>query len=789
MPCFACERTKMNLEIHNVFTKVQATDEEKAWLREYLSFDDDSTKFRGGSYHPPLKMRLFSLVEEHFPTGLLPLVRRAAPQEGFTVTETDARLPPCLPDENADLGWLRTSYQLPAVQWAGKMRRGLIKVPTGGGKCLGKGTPVLLFDGAVKPVEEVREGDLLMGPDSRPRAVRSVTTGSGPLFLISPQRGAEWVCNDAHVLTLVHTETGEVVDVPLSDYLLRSEWWRHCHKQFSVGVEFPAQVLPVDPYFYGVWLGGGRKDLDQGVQVSKPAPEIRQVCADVATAWGLQLRVDEYKSCPMYRLVAERGQPNPLLTAMRGLWPEIPRAYLTGTREQRAELLAGLLDTDGYLHKRGFEIIQKRQQIAEAACFLARSLGLRAYSRTKEVPGYGMYFRIGISGDCSFLPLRIPRKQAAARQQKKCATRTRFSVLPLGAGDYFGFTLDGDGRFLLGDFTVTHNTEIAVGLTRYLPCPWLFLVHRGPLLEQTAARYELRTGFTAGRIGEGKWEEADFTVATFQTLYARLKAEGKHGGPATNLLKRVGGLICDEAHTLPADTFWQVAMACEAYYRVGLSATPMPAGHKGAVKTIAATAQVMFKVDQKVLEEEGVLAKAKIWMVPVYQESARPTYQGVYGELVVRGAPRNRVIIEACKRAEKPCLLFVKEIKHGKLLLEALKKAGVSVGLVDGAASSDRRRSQVERLVRAEIDVLITTVIFQEGVDIPELRSVVIACGGASAVAALQRIGRGMRVTKDKTTFEVWDIEDRGNKWLEKHGKLRRRHYESEGHKVVTAKP
>ena len=36
----------------------------------------------------------------------------------------------------------------------------------------------------------------------------------------------------------------------------------------------------------------------------------------------------------------------------------------------------------------------------------------------------------------------------------------RFAVLELD-GEYFGFTLDGDGRFLLGDFTVTHNTSLA----------------------------------------------------------------------------------------------------------------------------------------------------------------------------------------------------------------------------------------------------------------------------------------------------------------------------------------
>lgn len=57
-------------------------------------------------------------------------------------------------------------------------RAPLLCLPTAGGKCLGRGTPVLLFDGRIKAVESVRVGDLLMWPDSRARRVVSVTSGT-----------------------------------------------------------------------------------------------------------------------------------------------------------------------------------------------------------------------------------------------------------------------------------------------------------------------------------------------------------------------------------------------------------------------------------------------------------------------------------------------------------------------------------------------------------------------------------------------------------------------------------
>jgi replicative DNA helicase len=70
------------------------------------------------------------------------------------------------------------------------------------------------------------------------------------------------------------------------------------------------------------------------------------------------------------------------------------------------------------------------------------------------------YYRVRIAGDCTILPLRIKRKIPAARRQKKNITRTGLSVKSVGPGEYFGFQLDGDGRFLLGDFTVTHNSAV-----------------------------------------------------------------------------------------------------------------------------------------------------------------------------------------------------------------------------------------------------------------------------------------------------------------------------------------
>ena len=354
-----------------------------------------------------------------------------------------------------------------------------VEAGTGTGKCLKLGTLVLRYNGEAVAVEDVVGGDLLLGPDGEPRTVLATTRGFGPLYRIVPNKGTPWVCNDAHVLTLVHTVHGEMRDVPLPDYLRWSGTQKHLYKQVqaprieSFGGRAGAQ--PVSPYFLGAWLGDGTKMLNV-VAVTKPDAEIELACRDEAARFGLDVRVVRDGACPSYHLVLPGGQSsaagltketrkNPLLTALREMMAAgvcIPDAYRFGSAAVRSEVLAGLLDTDGHLTCNTYEIVQVRAQLAEDIAFVARSLGFRVTHGTKVVGGMP-YHRLFISGDVDQIPLRVARKVAKARTQVKDVRRTGFRVEPVGDGDYAGFTLDGDHRFLLADFTVTHNS-FAYGL-------------------------------------------------------------------------------------------------------------------------------------------------------------------------------------------------------------------------------------------------------------------------------------------------------------------------------------
>lgn len=360
----------------------------------------------------------------------------------------------------------------------------LLEGPCG---CHAAGQLVLLHDGSLKRVEDVVVGDRLMGADGQPRSVLSLARGTQEMVDVVPIKGESWRVNLDHVLTLVRIDNDRTIDVRVRDWFGWSKTQKALHKLFRVGVEaFGGQQerLLLNPRLLGILLGDGSITGTSGtVSVCKPDPEIVAFLRESALSLGLEL----HTAGITHRLAGPIGiKHHPIIAALRSLclWRTnsstkfIPHSYKTASREARLELLAGLLDTDGTLSSPNtYDYISKSERLANDVAFVARSLGFAAYVRAArkqcQTGASDIYHRVSISGDTEEIPCLIPRKRAAQRYQNKSVLRTGFEIVRAGTKEpFYGFSLDGDGRFLLGDFTVTHNTGKSIGysapLIRYL---------------------------------------------------------------------------------------------------------------------------------------------------------------------------------------------------------------------------------------------------------------------------------------------------------------------------------
>jgi hypothetical protein len=349
------------------------------------------------------------------------------------------------------------------------------------GKCLAPHVPVLMFDGTVKRNDAVRTGDQLMGPDSKPRNVLTTNSGRSNMVRIVPKKGDPWECNDDHILTLKRAwsgkssqkRVGELIDISVKDYLAKGPAFWARFKLVCTGVEFPEQPVEIDPRVYGIWLGDGTTGRPVITCSPKTDVDVSQYLKIYFKSEGYGVAVAKYgDKCPsflishggdhgnpFFDLVKESSGNPPLARPWEGE-KRILRRYLINSREKRMRLLAGILDADGHAAGTYYEISCSYQGLAEDIVFLARSLGFRVTVKDRDVKFNGKSYpakRIFISGATDTIPTL--RKKCVPKKKRKNSDCTSFEVQQLGGGDWFGYTLDGDGRFLLGDFTVTHNTD------------------------------------------------------------------------------------------------------------------------------------------------------------------------------------------------------------------------------------------------------------------------------------------------------------------------------------------
>jgi len=485
----------------------------------------------------------------------------------------------------------------------------LFVLPTGGGKCLGAGTPVLMFDGTIMPVEQVCVDDLLMGPDSTPRRVLSLARGREMLYRVTPKKGDPYVVNESHILSL-RNRRGVVTNIEVRDYIKEPRHW---------------QIR------------------NQGWRV-----------------------------------------------------PGILRGDLTP------------------------ELVD-------------------------------------------------------------------ITVEPIGVGDYYGFEIDGDHLFMLGDFTVTHNTYtfsyIAANAAEKAPAPHagmeyiLIVVHRKELLLQASAslrNLDVDHGLISPHFTP--MPQKRIQVASIDTLAIRIQKR-----PI-----KVRLLIFDEAHHVVAGNKW--GRLYEALGRpptLGVTATPVRSDGKGLGEHAGGVFQTMV-LGPSIAEliERGMLLNPV-----VYTSLEQPDLSGLKKD---KDGDYNRK--ELAERVDKPvitgsaveqyrtvcpgarAIVFCASIAHAQHVASEFNSAGYRFAILVGEpAMSDAERTAVNKALRSgELDGACTVDLVSEGYDLPDLECCIMLRPTASESLFIQQVGRVMRPSDGKSACYLLDHV--GNVGKIADGEFKRKH-------------
>jgi len=597
---------------------------------------------------------------------------------------------------------------------------------------------------------------------------------------IIPVKGAAWECNVSHVLSLRCTATHSrkykkdaIVNISVSDYLRESDNFKQMMKLWRTGVEFPRRETPLDPYLLGLWLGDGAFRSSRIFNQDEEILDYLKTETDCTTKWD-RTTFGTYV----------RGISHHLAEARVDGEKRIPFSYKINERQQRLALLAGLLDTDGYLHHGFFDIVTKYAGLRDDILFLARSLGLAAYSREmvgtiKSIGFRGLYHRIGISGHVDEIPCRIARRQADRRRQKKNVLNVGFKVELLPEADYYGFELDGDRMFLLDDFTVTHNTILAAQAIADKGLPTLFVTPDTGLREQTAKVF--RWIFGESMVGMDVTGNHPIVVQNIQALARR---DRKH-------FERFKVLVTDEFHHSASESYQALNhLLVSAYYRYGLTGTPVrPDGQEMVM--FGVLSKVIYKKTASELIEDGWLIRPNInihrWQLKKY---SKLNYREAYARLC-NDIPFQKYIAglanDCANNRGKRTLVLVKNIEHGELLSSMIEGAV----FLHGKHKRDHRENIKEAFNKGELKCLIATSIMGEGQDIPNINAFVNARFQASEIQTKQGIGRALRLAQGagnykesvalgKADCEVYDFLIKGQRNLLNHSVSRLLQYKSE---------
>ena len=325
-------------------------------------------------------------------------------------------------------------------------KEGLIRTNLMGKRCIFLGTKMILWNGEIKNVEDIKIGDILIGNDGEKRTVLKLFNGTDQMYKIKQGTGNDYIVNSEHTLTFKYNDnkklywkksvdswyvewfdktimkkkskkikptknrtkeeaynqlkefidsldTNNTINIDVKDYLKLSDKTKKLLYGYKIenSVNWEHKEVEIDPYILGMWLGDGYKPGNGFASIDK---ELIEYWSNWADKNDMRITFYNDKQNVHYGIANKNYKKKTTVfkqkLAKYGLVNNkfIPKEYMINSKEVRLSLLAGLIDTDGSVEQGGVTIrisqCLKHKNILEGAKFIADSLGFQTSIKNKK---------------------------------------------------------------------------------------------------------------------------------------------------------------------------------------------------------------------------------------------------------------------------------------------------------------------------------------------------------------------------------------------------------------------
>ena len=265
----------------------------------------------------------------------------------------------------------------------------------------------------------------------------------------------------------------DIIELTFEQYINLNKSTHSALKLYRIPVSYSEKHVDIDPWLLGYWLGDGDSC---GAGFTTADEVVIENIINIISQYDNLILVQRDEYHYYIRSITGKFYANAFLNFLKESLlinnKHIPSCYKYNSREIRLQVLAGIIDADGTLEHKStgyaFSMSLKYENLIDDIIEISRSLGFACYiTYTTAICTNGANgpvecpiasFTIYGEG-IEDIPVILERKKSKPRESPKDVLMTGVkNIEVIENQEYYGFELDGNGRFLLDDFTVTHNS-------------------------------------------------------------------------------------------------------------------------------------------------------------------------------------------------------------------------------------------------------------------------------------------------------------------------------------------